>query len=178
MLCVVKHLSWVLHSIPWCEYTIVCLFPLDFGILVLFSLVGHLCMSFSCYAYLYSLGEKFCMIRYLHHHVNSVSVPVHSCLVQFPRSVVPDSLRSRGLQHTRSPYPSPNSHSLLKLMSIESVMPSNRIFLCCPLLLLPSIFPSITVFFQWVSPSHQVAKVWEFQLQHQSFQWIFRTDFL
>ena len=32
--------------------------------------------------------------------------------------------------------------------------------------------------FKWVSPSHQVAKVLEFQLQHQSFQWIFRTDFL
>ena len=32
--------------------------------------------------------------------------------------------------------------------------------------------------FKWVSSSHQVAKVWEFQIQHQSFQWIFRTDFL
>ena len=32
--------------------------------------------------------------------------------------------------------------------------------------------------FQWVSSSHQVAKVLEFQLRHQSFQWIFRTDFL
>ena len=32
--------------------------------------------------------------------------------------------------------------------------------------------------FKWSSSSHQVAKVWEFQLQHQSFQWIFRTDFL
>ena len=32
--------------------------------------------------------------------------------------------------------------------------------------------------FQWVSSSHQVAKVLEFQLQHQSFQWIFRTEFL
>ena len=39
-----------------------------------------------------------------------------------------------------------NSHSLLKLMSIESVMPSNRLILCCSLLLLPSIFPSIRVF--------------------------------
>ena len=39
-----------------------------------------------------------------------------------------------------------NSRSLLKLMSIESVMPSNHIILCCPLLLLPSIFPSIRVF--------------------------------
>ena len=39
-----------------------------------------------------------------------------------------------------------NSRSLLKLMSIESVMPSNHLILCHPLLLLPSIFPSITVF--------------------------------
>ena len=39
-----------------------------------------------------------------------------------------------------------NSWSLLKLMSIESVMPSNHPILCCPLLLLPSIFPSIRVF--------------------------------
>ena len=39
-----------------------------------------------------------------------------------------------------------NSWSLPKLMSIESVMPSNHLILCCPLLLLPSIFPSIRVF--------------------------------
>ena len=38
------------------------------------------------------------------------------------------------------------SWSLLKFMSIESVMPSNHFILCCPLLLLPSIFPSIRVF--------------------------------
>ena len=42
--------------------------------------------------------------------------------------------------------PFTNSQSLLKLMSIESVMPSNHLILCCPLLLLPSIFPSIRVF--------------------------------
>ena len=39
-----------------------------------------------------------------------------------------------------------NSWNLLRLMSIESVMPSNHLILCCPLLLLPSIFPSIRVF--------------------------------
>ena len=39
-----------------------------------------------------------------------------------------------------------NSQSLLKLMSIKLVMPSNHLILCCPLLLLPSIFPSIRVF--------------------------------
>ena len=39
-----------------------------------------------------------------------------------------------------------NTQSLLKLMSIESMVPSNHLILCCPLLLLPSIFPSIRVF--------------------------------
>ena len=53
------------------------------------------------------------------------------------------SLRPHGLQHTRLPCPSP---SLLKFMSIESVMSSNHLILCHPLLLLPSIFPSIRVF--------------------------------
>ena len=53
----------------------------------------------------------------------------------------------------------------LKLMSIESVTPSNRLILCCPLLLLPSIFPSMRVFSN-ESALHQVAKVLEFQLQH------------
>ena len=44
------------------------------------------------------------------------------------------------------------SHSLLKFMSIESVMPSNHLILCHPLLLLPSIFPSIRVFSdEWMS---------------------------
>ena len=42
--------------------------------------------------------------------------------------------------------PITNFQSLLKLMSIESVMPSNHLILCCPLLLLPSIFPRIRVF--------------------------------
>ena len=61
-----------------------------------------------------------------------------------------------------------NSRSPPKPMSIESVMPSNHLILCRPLLLLPSIFPSIRVFFKWVSSSHQVAEVLEFRLQHPS----------
>ena len=56
------------------------------------------------------------------------------------------TLRSHGLQHARLPFPSPYPRSLFKLMSIESVMPSNHLILCCLLLLLPSIFPSIRVF--------------------------------
>ena len=67
------------------------------------------------------------------------------------------------------------SWSLLKLMSIESVMPSNHLILCHPLLLLPLVFPRIRVFSN-ESAKHQGAKVLEFQ--HQSFQRIFRIDFL
>ena len=47
------------------------------------------------------------------------------------------------------------SQSLLKLMSIESVMPSNHLILCCPLLLLPSIFPSIRIF-----SNKSVLRIW------------------
>ena len=57
-----------------------------------------------------------------------------------------------------------NSQSLLKLMFIESVMPSNHLILCHPLLLLPSVFPSIRVFSSESVLSHEVAKVLEFQL--------------
>ena len=57
----------------------------------------------------------------------------------------------------------------------ESVMLSNHLILRHPLLLLPSIFSSIRVFYN-ESASHQVAKVLELQIQHQSFQWIFRVD--
>ena len=51
-----------------------------------------------------------------------------------------------GLQHSQASLSTTNSWSLLKLMSTESVMPSDHLTLCCPLLLLPSIFPSIRVF--------------------------------
>ena len=71
-----------------------------------------------------------------------------------------------------------NSQSSLRLTSIKSMMPSSHLILCLPLLLLPSIFPSIRIFFQWGSSLHQVAKVLGYQLQHQSFRHIFRTDFL
>ena len=65
-------------------------------------------------------------------------------LLLFSLKVVSDSMQTHGLQHTR--LPCPFSWSLLKLMSIESVMPSNHLILCCPLLLLSSIFPRIRVF--------------------------------
>ena len=65
-------------------------------------------------------------------------------LLLLSRSVVSDSFRPHGLQHTRLHCPS-LSTELLKLMSIESMMPSNHLILCQPLLL-SSVFPSIRVF--------------------------------
>ena len=55
-----------------------------------------------------------------------------------------------------------NSRSLLKLMSIESVMPSNHLILCCPLILLPSIFPSSRVFSNESVLHIRWSKYWSF----------------
>ena len=55
-----------------------------------------------------------------------------------------------------------NSRSLLKLMSIESVMPSNHLILCCPLLLLLSIFPSIRIFSNESALYIRWPKYWSF----------------
>ena len=55
-----------------------------------------------------------------------------------------------------------NPWSLLRLMSIESVMPSNHLILCCPLLLLPSIFPSIRVFSNGSVLPMRWPKYWSF----------------
>ena len=96
--------------------------------------------------------------------------------VQFSHSVMSDSLWPHGLQHAILPCPSPTPRSC-----------SNS----CPLSqwFYPTISSSVISFsshhlsqhqglFQWVTSLHQVVRVLEFQLQHQSFQCILRTDFL
>ena len=98
-------------------------------------------------------------------------------MVQFSRLVVSDSLRPHGLQHVRHPCPSPTpgvysnscllcwwchptiSYSVVPFSSCLQSFPASRSFPMSQFL-------------------HQVAKVLEFQLQHLSFQWIFRIDFL
>ena len=98
--------------------------------------------------------------------------------VQLSCSVVSDTLWLHGLTAAgQASLSITHSQRLLRIMCIDPVMPSNHLIFCHPLLLLPSIFPSIRVFSS-VSSSHQVAKVLALQLQHQSFRWIFRTDFL
>ena len=86
--------------------------------------------------------------------------------VPFSCSVVSNPLQPHGLQH-EGLLVHHQLLELLKLMSIELVTPSSHLILC-PLLLLPSIFPSIRVFAN--ESAHQVAKGLELQLQHQSFQ--------
>ena len=70
-----------------------------------------------------------------------------------------------------------NSQSSLKLMSIKLVMPSNHLIPCHPLLLLPSIFPSIRVFSKELVLCIRWPKNWTFGFS-KSFQQIFRTGFL
>ena len=97
--------------------------------------------------------------------------------VQFSRSVVSDSATPWTAAH-QAFLTITNSRSLFKLMSTESMMPSSHLILCHPLLFLPLSLSQDQGLFKWVNSSYQVAKVLAFQLQHQSFQWIFRTNFL
>ena len=76
-----------------------------------------------------------------------------------------------------------NSRNLLKLMSIESVMPSNHLILYCPLLLLPSIFPSIRIFSNKSVLHIRWPKYWSFSFSispsNEYSRWIsFRMDWL
>ena len=82
--------------------------------------------------------------------------------VQFSHSVVSDSLPPHEPQHTRPPLSITNSCSSPKPMSVESVMSSNHLILCCPLLLLPSIFPSIRVFSNESTLHMRWPKYWSF----------------
>ena len=82
--------------------------------------------------------------------------------VQFSRSVMSNSLWHHGLQHARPPLSITNSWSLLKLMSVELVMPSNHLILCHPLFFLPSIFPSIRVFSNESALCIRWPKYWSF----------------
>ena len=102
-------------------------------------------------------------------------------------AVVSDSLRSHGLPHASLPCSSPtrqaflsitNSWNLLILTSIKSLMLSNHLILKPPSSPFAFSLSQQQDLFQWISSSHQVAKVLELQDQHQSFQWIFSIDFL
>ena len=98
--------------------------------------------------------------------------------VQFSRSVVFNSLRPHGLQHARLPYPSliPGacSNSCPSSWWCHPTISPSIILFSIPLQSFPasgSFLPESVLRIRW-------PKYWEFQLQHQSFQWTLRTDFL
>ena len=75
-----------------------------------------------------------------------------------------DSLGLHGLQQRQASLFFTGSWSLLKLMSIELVAPSNHLILCCPLLLLLSIFPSVRVFSNESALCIRWSKYWNFSI--------------
>ena len=104
------------------------------------------------------------------------TMTVSQSVSQFSRSVVSDSLWPHGLQHARPPCQSPTPGVYSN---------SGPLSQWCYSTISSSVIPSLAFnlsqnqdLVKWVSSLHQVAKVLEFQLQHQSFQWIFKTDFL
>ena len=102
---------------------------------------------------------------------------VQSSSVKFSCSVTSDSLRPHGLQHTRLPCPSPTPDLVQTHVRWvgDAIQPSHPLSSSSPPAFNLSQHQGL---FNWVSSSHQVAKVLEFQLQHQSLKWISRTDFL
>ena len=101
--------------------------------------------------------------------------------VHFSCSVMSGSLPPHGLQHARLPCPSPapkaysNSCPLYWWYHPHEMIPSHPPSCPSPPAFNPSQHQGL---FKWVCSLHQMAKVLKFQLQHQSFQWIFRTNFL
>ena len=81
--------------------------------------------------------------------------------IQFIRSVVSDSATPWTAAH-QAFLSIINSPRLLKLKSIELVMPSNHLILCCPVLMLPSIIPNIRVFSNESTPCIRWPKDWSF----------------
>ena len=89
------------------------------------------------------------------------------CCIQFSHSVISDSA-TPWTAACKAFLSITNSQSLLKLMSIELVMPSNHLILCCPLLLPPSMFPSIRVFSNKSVIHNRWPKYWSFSFSISS----------
>ena len=114
---------------------------------------GNLGFEFSKVFYI----SKF----YISKYILKILPPQYSLSVQFSCSVVSNSVIPWTAAHQAS-LSITNSGSLPKPMSIESVMPSNHLILCRPLLLLPSVFPSIRVFCNESALRIKWPKYWSF----------------
>ena len=130
---------------------------------------------------LYTVAMRQCLLmernlRSCHEIIIFLKLPNRFNSIQFSPSVMSDSLWPHRLQHTKLPClsPTPRTCSNSRL-SRDAIQPTH-----------PLLSPSPPTFnlsqhqglFQWVSYSHQVAKILELQLPHRFFQWISKTDFL
>ena len=97
--------------------------------------------------------------------------------VQFSCSVMSDSLWPHRRQHARLLYPSPTPGACSKSCPLSQWCHPTISSSVVPFFSFLQSFPA-SGFYKWISSLHQVAKVLEFQLQHQSFQWTHRTDLL
>ena len=97
--------------------------------------------------------------------------------VQFSRSVMSASLRPHESQHARPPCPSPTPGVYSNSCPLSWWCHPAISFSVIPFSFCPNLFQHQGLF-QWVNSLHKVAKVLEFQPQHQSFQWTPRTDLL
>ena len=131
-------LKYGLEIYPWISHLYI----------LLISAVSHV---FNYHVYIEQWYSNFDILA---NHVVQFSLVAQSC----------PTLQPHGRQHSRIPCPVPvtNSQSLLKLVSIKLVMPSNHLVLCCPLLLPPSIFPSIRVFSDELVLHIRWPKYWSF----------------
>ena len=123
----------------------------------------------------YILWAKKWKTIYNQQKQNQELTVAHINSVQFSHSVVSDSLRLHGLQHERLPCPSPTPRAYINSIHwvSDAIQPSHPLSAPFP----PAFnLSQLQGLFQWVSSSHQVAKGLEFQLQHQSFKVMFRTD--
>ena len=123
-------------------------------------------------------GKELLKSLTLQYESVAMTSPMDICMpVQFTCSAVSNSLRPHEPHHARSPCPSPTPR--------VDPNPCPSSWWCHPTIssfAIPSP-PALNLsqhqgLFQWVSSSHQVAKILEVQLQHQSFQWTPRTDLL
>ena len=156
---------------------------IEFVSLVSLALAGRFFISWAVSEALYFLERLNNNILYLYTiifssiHLSMDVLVISTSSVQLSHSVVSDSLWPHGLQHSRLPCPSPTPGAYW------NSCPSSRWYHPT---ISSSAVPSLPAFSlsqdqglsRWVSSSYLVAQVLEFQLQHQSFQWIFRIDFL
>ena len=92
------------------------------------------------------------------------STTQYSPSLQFSHSVMSDSLWPHGLQACQASLSTTSSWNLLKLMSVELVMPYNRLIICHSLLHPPSIFPSIRIFSNESALCIRWPKYWSFSI--------------